>query len=207
MGNSDTPSTRDRILPLLRLTGPMTAQELAPELGICVSAVRQHAALLERDGLIVSRQRKSRVGRPGKEYALTDASEDEFPKAYKQVALQILEAVRQVGGEEMLDKVIAWRYAGIKQNLEPELKSLPPQERLRRIAERQETNGYLARFEETDHQQRLIQHNCPAMGVSAKFPQFCECERQMYEELIGRRVHLDHSRSQGSHSCAFTVRF
>ena len=90
MGNSDTPSTRDRILPLLRLQGPLTAQELAPELGICVSAVRQHAALLERDGLIVSRQRKSRVGRPGKEYALTDASEDEFPKVYKQVALQIL---------------------------------------------------------------------------------------------------------------------
>ena len=207
MGNSDTPSTRDKLLILLRFQGSMTAQELGPELGICVSAVRQHAALLERDGLIVSRQRKSRVGRPGKEYVLTDASEDEFPKAYKQVALQILEAAREEGGEELVGKLIARRYAGVKRKLEPELKSLPPQERLRRIADRQETNGYLARFEETDHQQRLIQHNCPAMGVSAKFPQFCECERQMYEELIGRRVELDHSRSQGSHSCAFTVRF
>jgi predicted ArsR family transcriptional regulator len=185
----------------------MTAQELSPELGICVSAVRQHTALLERDGMILSRQRKSRVGRPGKEYALTDASEDEFPKAYKKVALQILEAVRQVGGEEMLGQVIASRYAGIKKNIEPELKQLPPQERLRKIAERQETNGYLARFEETDHQQRLIQHNCPAMGVSAQFPQFCECERQMYEELIGHRVDLDASRSQGAHCCTFTVQF
>ncbi len=56
--------TRQQILLLLRRKGPMTAGELSDDLGIGSVGVRQHLALLERDGLVqISGVRRS-VGRP-----------------------------------------------------------------------------------------------------------------------------------------------
>ncbi|MCS6903599.1 MAG: winged helix-turn-helix transcriptional regulator, partial [Candidatus Bipolaricaulota bacterium] len=46
------PETRRRVLELLKLHGPMTAQRLAEELGITVMGVRGQLAALERDGII-----------------------------------------------------------------------------------------------------------------------------------------------------------
>ena len=44
--------TRQEILDLLRRRGQMTAAELSESLGIGAVGVRQHIALLERDGLV-----------------------------------------------------------------------------------------------------------------------------------------------------------
>ena len=44
--------TREQILTLLRHRGDMTAAELSEALGIGAVGVRQHLALLDRDGLV-----------------------------------------------------------------------------------------------------------------------------------------------------------
>ncbi len=205
MTGSQPTCTRERILTLLRLRGPMTAQQLSRELSISASAVRQHATLLERERLIVSRRRKCGVGRPGHEFALTAASEDSFPKSYKQVALSVLEAADAVGGEALVGQIVRQRYDEVRRQYEEKLRALPPEQRLARIAETQDEHGYLAHVEAEDHRLRLVQHNCPLIEVSSRYPHFCECERKMYEELIGRPVRLEQCRSRGSDCCTFTV--
>ena len=66
--------TRQEILALLRRRGEMTATELSERLGIGAVGVRQHMALLERDGLVHTAAVRRGVGRPSHLYALTPAA-------------------------------------------------------------------------------------------------------------------------------------
>ena len=92
-------ATRQQILQLLRRHGQMTALELSQELNIGAVGVRQHLALLERDGLVeVSGVRRS-VGRPSHLYTLTSEAERHFPKQYEQFALEVLDYIALQGGE------------------------------------------------------------------------------------------------------------
>ena len=85
--------TRQQILLLLRRKGPMTAGELSDDLGIGSVGVRQHLALLERDGLVQTSGVRRSVGRPSHLYALTAAAEALFPKAYDHLLIDALEFV------------------------------------------------------------------------------------------------------------------
>ena len=72
--------TRQEILALLRRHGQMTAGELSDRLGIGAVGVRQHMALLERDGLVHTAAVRRGVGRPSHLYALTSQAESLFPQ-------------------------------------------------------------------------------------------------------------------------------
>lgn len=198
-------STREKILHLLRRNGPLTAQELGRELGISVSGVRQHAAVLERNYLIRSRPRKQKLGRPGYEYVLSPASEDVFPKVYKEMALALLNAARDIGGDKLISKLITHRRAQTFADYSDMLRNVPEWEKLARIAECQNERGHLAHLERSDHSQRLIQFNCPVHELSACHPEFCESERKMYERLLGQPVKLEQCRAQGAEYCCFST--
>lgn len=80
----------------------MTAAELSEALGIGAVGVRQHLALLERDGLVHASGVRRAVGRPSHLYALTEAAEALFPKAYDHLLIDALEFVRAQGGEHAI---------------------------------------------------------------------------------------------------------
>ena len=205
-GSDERLSTREQMLYLLRRMGPMTAQELGRELGISVSGIRQHTAVLERAALITSRNRRQKVGRPGLEYVLSPQSEDAFPKVYKELALALLEAAHDVGGEELIRKLIDhWRGQVFLKYVDL-LKDVPAGRRFARIAEYQDERGYLAHLENDSQTERLIHFNCPVQRLSASYePKFCETERQMYEKLLGKKVKLVSCRAQGADCCCFST--
>lgn len=198
-------TTRERILHLLRRNGPLTAQELSGMLDISVSAVRQHTSVLQRASLVASRVRRRKVGRPGHEFVLSPESEDAFPKVYKEIAMSLLEAAQDLGGEELVRKLLSFRRDHIQSEYTKVLGHLSPEEMFPRIAEKQNERGYLAHLERTDGVMSLIQHNCPIQELSEKYPECCESERKMYEDLLGRGVRLEHCRAEGAQCCCFTA--
>ena len=54
----------ERILFLLKTRAPLTASDLARDLGITAMGVRQHLARLEADGLVAFADERKSVGRP-----------------------------------------------------------------------------------------------------------------------------------------------
>ncbi|HEY8490926.1 MAG TPA: winged helix-turn-helix transcriptional regulator, partial [Dehalococcoidia bacterium] len=57
-------ATREAILRYLRREGRATVKELGRTLGLTSTGIRQHLTVLERDGLVESREERGRVGRP-----------------------------------------------------------------------------------------------------------------------------------------------
>src|SRR5687767_16025327 len=92
--------TQARMLHLLRRSR-QTINDLSESLGLTDNAVRTHVAALSRDGIIepVGTQRDT-GGKPARLYALTEAGEALFPKAYAMVLAGVVEEVARGGGRE-----------------------------------------------------------------------------------------------------------
>ena len=99
-------STRQQILDYLHRTHAGTVKDLAHELNLTTTGVRQHLAVLERDGLVSARAERGRVGRPAFMYRLTDKGEALYPKSYDLLANLLIEEVRQVAGADALQCIL-----------------------------------------------------------------------------------------------------
>src|SRR5690349_12704024 len=103
-------STRGQVATLLR-RGPRTVDELAAELGLTDNAVRNHLALLERDGVVrqTGVRRGKGAGKPATVYTLHPAAESFFSRAYQPVLAAVLDVlVAELSAEqaaEILNKV------------------------------------------------------------------------------------------------------
>ena len=71
---STLPSAWQDVLRFIKKRGEARAEELAAELGITVSGIRQHLTAMTRDGLVSVAERREGPGRPKHYYALTPFS-------------------------------------------------------------------------------------------------------------------------------------
>ena len=113
--------TRQQILNLLRRRGQMTAAELSETLGIGAVGVRQHLALLDRDGLVRTSGVRRGVGRPSHLYSLTATAEALFPRRYDRLVMDALAFVESQGGPQAVDQLFAERRHQLTAQYTPRL--------------------------------------------------------------------------------------
>src|SRR5690242_15689693 len=113
--------TRQQILDLLRRRGHLTAAELSETLGIGAVGVRQHLALLDRDGLVRTAGVRRGVGRPSHLYALTADAEALFPRRYDRLVMDALAFVEAEGGAQAVDQLFAARRRQLTAQYAPRL--------------------------------------------------------------------------------------
>ena len=193
--------TRAKLLQLLRRP-PGTITGLSSALGLTDNAVRTHIAALGRDGIVeqVGIARDT-GGKPARVYALTEAGEELFPKAYAVVlgelvdqisrtdgpdhAVELLRAVgrevgeRVTGPADVSDRVVAAAAA---------LRKLGGDIEVQRTAEGWHLQGY----------------GCPLSAVTARHPQVCALAQALVEAITGRPVRECCERGERPR-CAFQV--
>lgn len=199
-------STRQSILQLLRRNGEMTALELSDRLRIGAVGVRQHLALLERDGMVrVSGLRRS-VGRPSHLYVLTSEAEARFPKGYDRLALEMLDSMYAVSGDHVVEQMLARRRAGLLDELGPLLAGKSRDEQVAALATLLADQGYMCEWEQdVDGSSVLIEYNCPVDYVARRHVQLCAQEQLLYEELLGVPVVQECTIARGSHCCRYRI--
>jgi len=198
--------TRAQILTLLRRRGRLTAAELSEELGIGAVGVRQHLALLDRDGLVVAAGLRRGVGRPSHLYALTATAEALFPKRYDRLALDALEFVEAQGGEPAVDQLFAERRRKLAEQYGPRLVGRPRREQVAELAAILSEQGYMCEWEQlSDGTFSLIEHNCPVDCVARGYPQACEHELRLYEDVLGVPLVREETISEGGACCRYRI--
>lgn len=199
-------STRQSILQLLRRNGEMTALELSERLRVGAVGVRQHLALLERDGQVRIAGLRRNVGRPSHLYVLTPEAEANFPKGYDHLALEILAYINELGGESAVEQVLARRRAGLLSELGPHLAGKTRADQIAALATLLADQGYMCEWEqEPDGSFVITEFNCPVDCVARQHPQLCVQERQLYEELLGVPVIQESTIAQGAHCCRYRL--
>ncbi len=198
--------TRQQILGLLRRRGPMTAAELSDLLGIGAVGVRQHLALLERDTLVHIRDVRRGVGRPSHLYALTGQAETLFPKRYDRVALDALEFVASVGGDDAVEQFFTHRRTRLAQQYLPRMAGKPRAEQVAELACVLNEQGYMCEYtHEPDGSFTLTEHNCPVDCIAHEYTQTCSHELTLYEDVLGTPILREEVMSNGGNCCRYRI--
>ena len=208
MVGADSPmqGTRQAILDYLQREGRGTVRELAAFLGITLVGVRQHLAVLQRDGLVQARQEPGRVGRPALIYALTPKGEALYPKTYDTLANMLMEEIRAIAGAEALQRVlrrISQRMAEQRMD-RVEGKSLA--ERVDETAQIMREMGCIAECERQGEEFYLSMYQCPYPNVARRNSGVCALEVDFVRRLTGADARLVASVLRGDRACILRIR-
>jgi predicted ArsR family transcriptional regulator len=199
-------STRQSILQLLRRHSQMTALELSDSLDIGAVGIRQHLALLERDGLVQVVGLRRNVGRPSHLYALTAAAEAIFPKRYHDLALDVINYVAEINGPLAVEQLLSRRREDLFHALAPHLQGKSRAEQVAELAHQLLEQGYMCECEQLpDGSFVLTKYNCPVDCVARQHAQLCTQELKLYEDLLGTPIDRDSTIAQGSHCCCYRI--
>ncbi|MBP2478339.1 putative ArsR family transcriptional regulator [Crossiella equi] len=185
--------TRQAVARLLLERGPMTAVEIAEELGLSAAAVRRHLDALLADKQVSTREASRRLprgrGRPAKLFLLTEAGRAQFGHAYDDLAVAALRYLAEFGGEDAVRSFAERRIATLVDRHRDEVLSVSdPAARAQALAQALSSEGYAASTRRVGAGEQLCQHHCPVAHVAAEFPQLCEAETTAFAELLGSHV-------------------
>jgi predicted ArsR family transcriptional regulator len=198
--------TRQQILHLLRRSGQMTAAELSDALGIGAVGVRQHLALLERDGLVLAAGVRRGIGRPSHLYTLTPNAEALFPKRYDRLALDALAFVSAEGGPEAVDRLFSARRQHLRAQYAPRLEGKSHAEQVAELAAILTEQGYMCEWEQLpDGGFALVEHNCPVDCAAREHPQACAHELRLYEDLLALDIVREETIAEGGSCCRYRI--
>jgi predicted ArsR family transcriptional regulator len=193
---------RGRILGLLR-RAPRTVAELAAALELTDNAVRQHLGVLERDGLVAQRGRRSEwTGRPAHVYELTAQGEALYPKPYARVLGVLLGLLEERGGAAEVEELL--REVG--RRLSPETFSAEGDLRghAERAAEVLTGLGGLAEVRPEGASLLIQGYSCPLGDVARDHPLTCRLAEALVGELVGTAVRERCERGERPR-CAFEI--
>jgi DeoR family suf operon transcriptional repressor len=201
------PTTRRALLVALKKRGEASAEDLAAQLAITVSAVRQHLAGLVGDGLVAHRAERGRPGRPRHRYHLTEAGESLFPRRYGDLANELLTYVEDED-PELVERVFERRRVRRVEQARERLAGLGFGEQVEELARILDEDGYLAHVERTaDGAWRIVEYNCAILSVALRYGTACGTELSFLREVLpGATVERVAHMVAGSHHCAYEVR-
>lgn len=200
--------TRRDILEHLKTAGPQEASALGDALALTAMAVRQHLYDLQAEGMVEAQPAPRPVGRPAKIWHLTDAAGKHFPDAHQDLAVDLIEAVRNSLGEAALDTLIAERSDRQAAAYSARLSTKPDLgTRLEELATIRTEEGYMASVEATEDGFLFVENHCPICSAAASCTGICAMELQVFARSLGPGAEIERTDHilAGARRCAYRV--
>ncbi len=192
--------TRQTILDHLRVHREATVRELSRALALTTTGVRQHMALLEREGLITFRDVKGRVGRPAQLYRLTEEGEALYPKSYDRLALAVLDAAREVCEGDLYPRLLTATAARLALPLTP-ASAGSMADRAAAVVEHRRAEGNVAEAVGAT----IVQHTCPYPAAASLSLVVCAMDVEAIAQATGCEVELTECLRDGAGRCVFNL--
>ncbi len=199
-------ATRQEILDELRRRGQATVRDLGEHLRLTATGIRQHLAVLERDGLIAAHEVRGRVGRPALVYRLTDAGDALYPKKYEALANALIEEARGLLGPDALQKLMKRVAARFADGYAPRLEGKSPRERAAEATRIIQERGCLAECTPDGDDVLIKQQSCPFPGVAQRNSAVCALDVEFVRRLAGADARLTTSLLRGDDACTYRIR-
>ena len=190
---------------LLRSNAGLSVDELSRNLAVTRTAVRQHLAVVMRDGFVGPGATRPSGGRPQQLYVLTDVGKEAFPRHYSWFAQLLIDAMaREHGAAGLRARLarIASAVAAQLRNRVSETKSR--RQKVQHLAALMDELGYDAHLAtDVGGAPTIEADNCIFHELAMKNPQICHFDLALLSASTGRRVELHECMAQGGHMCRF----
>lgn len=202
-------NTKDKILHLLKKEGSLTVSDLTKRLEITHMAVRKHLTIMEKDGMIQTKEFKQSMGRPMQLYSLTEKAEMHFPKNYEGISIGFLRDIEELYGAGSVQRLFEKREARLIHEYAVRMDSKEPLQKMKEITKIQNEKGYMAELNQLEENTyELIEYNCPILEVAKEFKIACKCETEMFKDVLNtENISRSCCRTDGDSHCRFLVKF
>lgn len=200
--------TSDKILHIMKKEGAVTAKYLAEKFAMTTMGARQHLQSLEDDGLIEFYDVKVKVGRPTRHWKLTPSGHSQFIDRHNDLAVQIIDAVESIYGAEGLKKIAEDREEKTLSTYKEALSDCHSlQEKLAKLVELRESEGYMVELEQTPDGFVLIENHCPICQAATRCPAFCQSELNVFKFLLKDICSIERNEHivSGQRRCTYTI--
>lgn len=201
---------QQQILTFIKQQGETTNAAIANQLNVSYEAVRQQLRQLEAAQLVVARKKRpegQRVGRPTRVYTLSPTGDHLFPKAYDELAVELIDTLAAALGTEALRQVLASLTDENVRQWAPHLQDKSLLERLEALKGIYlEDDAYMeVDKDETSGELRLVERNCPFLNVASRRPALCSVTVSTLSRLLGHTVTREKRFQDGDGRCVFRV--
>lgn len=192
------------ILDHLRRVGAATVVDLAQQMGVTATAIRQRLQRLMADGLIARRAQRKGRGRPNHRYSLTDKGERLAGSNFADLAIVLWEEVKSVEDPAV--------RRGLVQRIADRLAELY-RGRVSGQSLRQRMEALVGLMDERDIPfEADFSGELPVVSVLAcPFPELakmdrsvCKMEMILFSDILGEGVELHDCRLDGDPCCTFS---
>jgi predicted ArsR family transcriptional regulator len=201
--------TRDSVARLIVESGPISAAQIAHELGLTPAGIRRHLDALVADGYASTREARptAKRGRPAREYVLTDAGHAQWASSYGDLATSAMSFLAEQLCPQAIREFAQRRVADLEARYAPQVAAAGPEltARTDALAQALSRDGYAASTRQIPggaglgHQ--LCQGHCPVQQVAEQFPELCEAETDVISRLLGVHVQRLATLATGAHVC------
>lgn len=198
---------RAEILLGLKRAQPLTAKQLARELGVSTNAIRHHLKELQAESLIVYGREQRGVGAPTFAYRLSPKGEAQFPRRYEEALTQLLERVVAKDGRQAAVELFADHFRSLTDQARAELAGAAASERVALVTRLMNEAGYMAEWHESAGVFRISEHNCAIRAVAERFPEACVAEENFLREVLGGEVERRSHITSGCNACEYAISF
>lgn len=203
-------NTADQILFLLKTRGPRTAQQLADMLELTSMGARRQLEAAEASGLVRFEDVAEKVGRPSRRWLLTEAGHARFPDRHADLTLQLITQVRNLFGEEGMEKLISAREkvteAAYRDAIGGESGLA---QRVEALALARDAEGYMAQVEQADDGSLLlVENHCPICAAARECQNFCRSELEVFQRVLGPGASVERAEHllSGARRCAYRIK-
>jgi len=201
---------QQQILTFIKQQGETTNAAIAEALNVSYEAVRQQLRQLEASQQVVSSKQRDddqRLGRPTQYYRLSPSGEHLFPKAYDELAVELIDTLATSLGQDALHEVLASLTDKTVAQWMVHLQDKPLRERLEALKGLYvEDDAYMyVDVEAASNTLRLVERNCPFLNVASRRPALCSVTVSTLSRLLGYQVTREKRFQHGDGRCVFRV--
>jgi predicted ArsR family transcriptional regulator len=193
------------VLKAIQMRGKASIKELATDLGVTRSAIRQHLIRLQARGAIQARKVRKGVGRPYSVYSATPQAHNLFQNDYGELTQLLLQEVASSQGGEALQRLLRRVSDRLADKYRDQVWGQELADRIAAWAELLDKKGVLVEIEQTQDGYVLREFGCPYQNVALENRAVCEMERQVMARLLDSGVRLTQCTLDGHHGCQFTI--
>lgn len=197
--------TREIILKTLRTRGSCTVKDLADAAGISPVSVRHHLSSLLADDLIESEEVRHGVGRPRHVFSLTEDGYELFPTRYYRLTNRLLGELKEVLSDSSVESLLSGVAESMAEDYGSQLEGLPLQQRLTRLVELLNEEGFNADIERQDDDIILRELSCPYFHVGQSHPEVCMIDQSFIARALSLPVERVRCLLDGDAHCAFII--
>lgn len=198
------PSSDAELLDLLRSHGAMSVVDLAGQMEVTPTAVRQRLARLMAQGLLQREAVRAGRGRPKHRYQLTPKGLRLTGSNFTDLALALwreIGAIEDLGVRRtLLERVIKSLASGYASEMEGKTTTERMQSLSQILGQRRVP---FTVDQEGEGIPILTAHACPYPELAEKDRSICLLEKILFSELLGQDLQLSRCRLDGADSCQF----